>query len=81
MARCRSCGAGVLWAVTELGRRIPLDDQPTADGNVVVTDHADDGTPVVRVLTASDGVPSSPRRYLSHFVTCPQAKHWRRDPP
>ena len=28
MSRCRSCGAEVRWALTERGRRMPLDLEP-----------------------------------------------------
>jgi hypothetical protein len=70
MAECRSCGATITWAVTESGRRIPLDAQQSLDGNMSEVDRLADGTMVVAVV--AEGL------YRSHFATCPQADDWRR---
>jgi hypothetical protein len=61
---------------------MPLDQEPTLDGNVVVelvelTLTAEAfvyPTPEAAAVAAGDGHP----RYLSHFVTCPQAAHHRK---
>lgn len=36
MSTCRSCGAEVLWAKTRAGKAMPVDPEPTAEGNVLV---------------------------------------------
>ena len=36
MNTCRSCGAPILWRETHAGRRMPIDPEPVADGNVVI---------------------------------------------
>jgi hypothetical protein len=76
MARCRSCGAPILWAVTEAsGKRIPLDAEEDGaakevpDGNLLIVDTRA-GTPVVRVTAVG--------QHLSHFATCPQASTHRK---
>lgn len=33
---CRSCGARVVWTVTENGKRMPVDEAPSADGRFVL---------------------------------------------
>lgn len=33
-AHCRSCGAAVIWAETEKGKRIPVDPTPVEGGNI-----------------------------------------------
>ncbi len=76
---CRSCGAPLLFAVTESkGRRIPIDadpatgePRPVADGNLQIVGRRADGTPIVRVN--NDGAP-----YRSHFATCTNPKQHRR---
>lgn len=70
---CRSCSEPIAWYRTPTGKRMPLDLAPSVDGNVVV----DDGVAVALSADAlADSDPSVPR-YVSHFVTCPDAKSWR----
>jgi len=69
-ARCRSCGALILWARTEAGRRIPLDAYPHPVGNLVLDVRA--GRVRVADLRTDDV------RYLSHFATCPHASEHRK---
>lgn len=84
MSACRGCGAPVLWAVTPAGRTIPLDAEPSADGNVILTGHRvpskhGSWAPEARVLTnaqlavAPDDVPT----YTAHFARCPKADELR----
>jgi hypothetical protein len=59
-------------------RRIPLDPIPVPDGNVWV-DHIEGGQVFVNVVLTGDAVPRTvASRYVSHFVTCPQADSWRK---
>lgn len=70
-ARCRGCGAPVLWGVTGANEKpIPLDPEPRADGNLVVE---------ARMVVAYSqllhvGVP----RYVTHFATCAKAAEFRK---
>lgn len=76
--RCRSCNAPVLWAVTDHGKRIPLDDRPVTGGNVRLVTGCSPMRAVVGNGTIDmfdpddDGV-----RYVAHFVSCPNADEWR----
>jgi hypothetical protein len=36
MIVCRSCGASIEWAITPNGKKMPLDKEPVADGNILV---------------------------------------------
>jgi hypothetical protein len=76
-AECRSCRARIVWAVTEAGRRIPLDAEASPTGNLAQVEALADGTPVVAFLDPEAPEPEA-GRYLSHFATCPNAKEWRR---
>ena len=75
MAECSSCGATIMWRKTIKGRSIPLDPHPDLRGNVVISE---EGT----ALVYNNPAAIAPRyadapRYLSHFVTCPNADEHR----
>lgn len=71
MARCRSCSAEIMWGrTTPGGKRIPVDVDEVDDGNIVI-DGIDRGTTLFKVVSPGEG------RYVSHFVTCPNADEWR----
>lgn len=74
---CRSCGAPMWWATTEAGKAIPLDDQPTPDGNLAV--HRDpNGVLHARGLVLDEEPLEHEHRATSHFATCPHANQHRR---
>lgn len=85
-AECRTCGAPIAWAITDRGRRIPIDPKPVPDAL-----HADgQWTPGLLAITLDAyGVAHArawrkgePRPdatlYASHFATCPQANAHRK---
>lgn len=80
MARCKSCGAEIIWIRTIGGKQMPCDPEPvpywerlgasdrivTANGEVLACEFEGDGAP-------------TGRGHISHMGTCPQAdKHRRR---
>lgn len=69
--RCRYCGAPIIWCLTEKGRRMPLDAEPTPDGHLRL-DSATGRCQVVGV-----GSPEH-QHYTSHFATCPRAAEARK---
>lgn len=72
-AACRSCGAPIVWVVSaKTGKSLPLDAVPVETGNVSIDDagRAHVGKPKLPLETDD--------RYMSHFVTCPEAGEWRR---
>lgn len=73
MSNCNGCRAPVVWAVTPAGKSMPVDPDPTDNGNLVLTL----GTPPrVRPPELTDD-PDGPR-WVSHFATCPQSEDFRK---
>jgi hypothetical protein len=70
VSACKSCGAEVLWARTRKGRRMPLDAEPSPDGNIRLADG-------VAEVVGEDQRGGNEDLFLSHFVTCPQAAQHR----
>jgi hypothetical protein len=90
-ARCSSCGRPIVWALTDTGRRMPVDTIPVPpvlipearDGNVVLwfeVDAKDRPTGGQRVSFATEEQRKDPKVPLwrSHFATCPHASKHRR---
>lgn len=82
MATCRSCGAQILWGITDCtGTAMPIDAEPSEDGNVViVADRIRGAAPLLRVLApgARSLLDDDEVRYMPHHATCPQGEKWRR---
>lgn len=78
-ARCRSCNAAVVWAVTHKGTPVQVDPEPRPDGNIRLEEGAD--KTVAHYIKKSDtqSLFDEGPRYVVHFATCPQAKEWRKD--
>jgi len=66
MAKCKTCKAPIIWAVTDKGKSIPLDMK--GEKRYVLVPAQGDRDPVVELRTT----------YASHFVTCPDAKEHRK---
>jgi hypothetical protein len=66
-ATCRSCGAAIVWVLTEHNRRMPLDAKP--EKRFVVEEHKE-----APLAIATD-------TYVSHFSTCPNAAQHRKAKP
>lgn len=73
MSTCRSCGAEIIWAVTESGRRIPMDAAPVKPKGLFILQP--DGDALIAYSTSSA---VAPLLYQSHFATCPNADEHRR---
>lgn len=85
-AACSSCGATILWAITQAEKRIPLDATPIDDrtagqrGLFMLVKRLDD-TPLAWPVTID--TPDSFRDlqaaiYQSHFASCVHADRHRR---
>lgn len=72
-ARCRSCGARLVWATTAAGEPMPLDAEPVPGiGNVRLADGR------AEVLGPLEAAASSEVLYTAHFATCPDAAMHRK---
>jgi hypothetical protein len=67
-ATCASCGAAIIWTITEAGKRMPVDAVPAGKVTVLVRDPHGGSTPISK----------SRDHYVSHFATCPNAQQHRR---
>jgi hypothetical protein len=76
--RCRSCRKPIRWALTEKGRRMPLDPDPYEgdDPRGLFVLRSGDAGPVA-VAAPADAFPEEPH-YRTHFATCPNATRHRR---
>lgn len=63
MSQCKGCGKEIVWALTEEGKKIPMDLKPVIYQMVEL----DNGEARVKKL------PGYPVHCVSHFVTCPKA--------
>lgn len=80
MARCKGCGADIIWIQTLGGKSIPCDPQPVtywekakAPGKVV-TPHGE----VLSCVFEGDPDKATGIGYISHWSTCPCAERFRR---
>lgn len=64
-SECKSCKAGIIWAMTPAGKMTPLDAKPIR----VVTMLLEQDPP--KIEEAASG-------YTSHWATCPTADQHRR---
>lgn len=69
IAKCRSCGADIVWATNERsGKPAPIDAEPDPRGNIELWDMPDGTT--AYSMPHQSGWP----RYVNHFATCPYAR-------
>lgn len=76
VGQCGSCKAAVIWCRTSTGKRMPVDVEPVATGNLMLS--ADRPTPTVLVVSRTGRTPDQQLLYLSHFATCPRSNQQRR---
>lgn len=76
---CRSCGRPIVWGETEAGKKIPMDPEPSIDGNLTRTASTVDGRIhyLIKYYKRARETPGV-TTYKSHFATCPDAKNFRR---
>lgn len=74
-SRCKGCHRAIVWALTEAGRRMPVDVEPVDGGEVeLYAEYFPDGSPVdpgvQRVRARPADRPSSSPGWRCHFLTC-----------
>ncbi len=79
MARCKACGAPIIWIKLKTGKNMPCDAQPihyspSCNGNLMLI------TPDGAVLGGGVARDDTSKfvGYTSHFATCPAANQFRR---
>jgi hypothetical protein len=74
---CNHCHAPILWARTTAGRLMPVDAEPHAEGNVLLTSagrHLVAG--VLGANQAAGARDRGQRLHRHHKLTCPHASRW-----
>ncbi|WP_213573302.1 hypothetical protein [Rhodococcus sp. USK13] len=76
---CRSCRAPIVWAKTQQPKPIPLDPEPSENGNVAtyLVDGVLHANVILKAQRAALNAAGRPL-YLAHFVSCPHASDWRK---
>lgn len=78
---CKLCGAPVRWAKWVNGKAMPVDAHPVRDGNLVLTARRTNGRGPAHLVVATYNHSqhgTGRNRYVSHFVTCPNAAQHRK---
>ncbi|HSN21678.1 MAG TPA: hypothetical protein VLS49_13430 [Usitatibacter sp.] len=80
---CRSCSAPIIFAITKNDRRIPLDPEPVADGNILVTNGLDASGKPAKFAEQVDRAIQPPGKalYRSHFASCDKPEAFRKRGP
>ena len=80
MAKCRGCGASIVWLQTANGKMMPCDPTPVpywekekATGKIVTKDGRIVSCEFHGVFGEQTGV-----GYIPHFATCPNAADFKR---
>lgn len=73
MFTCRSCEKPIIFAIMKNDRRIPLDPEPTADGNILVTNGLDASGKAAKFAEQVDRASQPPGKALHrpHALSCP----------
>jgi hypothetical protein len=71
-AKCSSCGAAILWLITENGKRMCVDAEPSTLGTII---NNSDGT--CRTVKKDEQGMFDGTRHVTHWATCPNAKQHR----
>lgn len=82
MSACRSCDAPIAWAITETGKRMPVDAEPVVGGSILLRHRVVGEPPEAHVTSSeeravlakqSESRGETLRLFVSHFSTCPNA--------
>lgn len=73
------CKALVLWVAMPSTKRMLIDAEPRADGNVkLLGTKLEDGTPLAVSITKHEAETWDGPRYVPHFATCPDRQAFRK---
>lgn len=80
MAKCKSCGANILWIKTQNGKSMPCNAEQViywqdAKGEAnIITPNGE----TIRATLITRRTPATGVGYIPHWATCPQANNFRK---
>jgi hypothetical protein len=72
---CKACKQSMRWVLTDKGKTLAVDPEPSPHGNLVVRE---DG--IGHIITKDDVMPPGVERFILHAVTCTEGPKERRKP-
>ena len=75
-ARCRGCHQPIIWALTEKGKRMPLDAEPSEAGDYILGPALVPGGDPVAIRDAECQYDDKPH-HLNHWASCPERDRFR----
>lgn len=76
---CDSCRQPIIFATTSRGKAMPVDVEPSSNGNVLLSPwHGAMLAGVLGPAQANAARRGGKALHLSHFATCSDAPAWRR---
>ena len=78
MAKCKACGADIVFIPTKAGKTMPCDSQKIPYRVNLTSGKYNLVLPDGRVTRADLDLESNQFGYVSHFATCPAADRFRR---
>jgi hypothetical protein len=77
--RGKHCDAPIIWAITAARKMMPVDAEPTPDGNVELsTEWPVHALPAATVYAQPPLGADALTLRLPHHATCPDAAEWKR---
>jgi len=76
VSECKGCGAEMVWARTARGKKMPLDAEPSRDGNFVL--EGDPIDPETRRLPNDEAARYTGDKHTAHWGTCPNYTDFKR---
>lgn len=74
---CRTCKAPIFFVrLHPSGKALPVDERPSEAGNIVLMH--DDSRDAVTLGPEEAAAYKRGKKFVTHFVTCPDAKFWRK---
>ncbi len=70
-AQCRTCEAPIVWALTQNGKKMPLDAEPSAEGTFVLMNGS-------TWRAKPEDIAVHRPLHTSHFATCPDRDQHRK---
>jgi hypothetical protein len=74
MSKCTSCSAPILWAVTINDKFMPVDAEPSPDGNVELIEEGR----IRRAIVHTQPLLAPISLHKPHWATCPNASEHRK---